>query len=397
VIVDTPRYTPYGGIAAVWKSRAPEILCDGAAGTGKTRGILEKANLAAMKYPRARILLVRKTRASMTQSILQTLEDEVYPRYCPMTLIGPTREFRKFYLYPNGSSLVLGGIDNPDRILSTSYDMVIAHQAEELTENDWEMMLTRLRHTAMPYRQAIAECNPSYPGHWLMSRVRAGKMVRIPTKHSDNPTNTPEYLERLSGLSGHRRARLYDGLWVAAEGQVYPQFESCLCDDYPMPLGTHVGGIDFGFNDAFAALAACVYTGEDKRQHIYVYYERYMSKRLISEHATALPKEPSYRADPSRPDSIIELRRAGVRCAPAMNDILIGVNAVNARIESGTLHISKRCRALVAEAGAYVYPADKSTELPVDEFNHALDALRYLIMGVDKGRVARIQEREEAA
>jgi phage terminase large subunit len=86
------------------------------------------------------------------------------------------------------------------------------------------------------------------------------------------------------------------------------------------------------------------------------------------------------------------MRRAGIRCVPAMNDILIGINAVNARIDSGTLHISDRCKALKAECEAYHYPDDKSTEKPVDEFNHAMDALRYLVMGVDKGKVARMRE-----
>ena len=50
-------YTPYGGAAAMWKCKDAEILYPGPAGTGKTRAVLEKANLVAMKYEKARILV----------------------------------------------------------------------------------------------------------------------------------------------------------------------------------------------------------------------------------------------------------------------------------------------------------------------------------------------------
>ena len=48
--------------------------------------------------------------------------------------------------------------------------------------------------------------------------------------------------------------------------------------------------------------------------------------------------------------------------------------------------IENRCRALVAESDRYRYP-DKDEDIigdkPVDEDNHAMDALRYMIMGLD--------------
>jgi len=52
-------------------------LYDGPAGTGKTKSVLEKVHLAAMKYPGMRALLVRATRASMTDSVLVEFESTV--------------------------------------------------------------------------------------------------------------------------------------------------------------------------------------------------------------------------------------------------------------------------------------------------------------------------------
>jgi hypothetical protein len=60
---------------------------------------------------------------------------------------------------------------------------------------------------------------------------------------------------------------------------------------------------------------------------------------------------------------------------------------------SGTLKVVEgRCPNLLAEAGLYRYddsPSERLTETPIDEHNHALAALRYLISRLDAGRLAR--------
>jgi len=60
------EYRPYGGNRELFRCRAPEILLSGPAGTGKTRANLELFNLLAMTYPGARLLMLRKTRRSLT-------------------------------------------------------------------------------------------------------------------------------------------------------------------------------------------------------------------------------------------------------------------------------------------------------------------------------------------
>ena len=62
------------------------------------------------------------------------------------------------------------------------------------------------------------------------------------------------------------------------------------------------------------------------------------------------------------------------------------------RIRTGTLKIIKdACPNLLAEAGLYCYDNgrhEKSAENPIGEYDHALDALRYLIMSLDHRRLA---------
>jgi len=380
-------YRPCGAAEKLFYSQDREVLIDGPAGTGKTRACLEKVHLIAQEIPNMRALLVRKTRTSMTQSVLVTFEEKVLPPESDLKK-GPRRWYRNCYRYPNGAEIVVGGLDNVERVMSSEYDIIVVFEATEITENDWEMLLTRLRNHVLPFQQQIADCNPSHPRHWLIERARAGKMTRFPSRHADNPAVTDEYLAGLAKLSGHRRARLFNGEWAAAEGLVYPSWETAFVDHFEAPAGKLIGGIDFGWTNPFAALGATRYTDKQGRSCIYVWYERYRTKTLLREHARALPQGHLWEADPSAPQQIAELRRAGHRVRRAANDIVTGINAVNTRIEDGTLKVSGRCRALAAEMGAYRYGEGAGTERPVDEFNHACDALRYLVMGTDKGRVA---------
>ena len=174
-----PAYTPKGAIVSLWRSRASEVLVPGPAGTGKTRGILEKVHLYLMNHPGSRGLIVRKTRASMTESVLVTFETAVVGG-SEANINNQSRRSRWAYEYANGSVLVVGGLDNPDRIMSTEYDIVAAFEATELSEHDWELLTTRLRNSAGPYHQAIADCNPTAPTHWLKRRAdRTDGRVRL--------------------------------------------------------------------------------------------------------------------------------------------------------------------------------------------------------------------------
>ena len=383
----TRPYRPYGAASELFYSHDREILIEGPAGTGKTRAILEKCHLLCQEAPHIRVLWVRATRAAMSESVLATFEQKVLPEDSPIAH-GPRRENRHAYHYPNGAQIVLGGLDKVDRIMSSDYDVICVFEATEVKLDDWEKLMTRGRNYKLPWQQQIADCNPAGPRHWLLQRAKAGTMAHLRSVFEDNPSIDPKYLLDLAALTGHRRARLYEGRWMAASGAVYPDIERCFVDHIDPPPGRLVGGIDFGWTNPFAALGGTVYIDEDGKNILYVWYERYKKRTLISEHAKALPTGHVWWADPSEPGSITEIRRADHGIYKAHNSILVGINAVSRRIDDGRLKISKRCSALHAEVEAYRYREDSDSEKPLDELNHACDALRYLVMGVDQGRVA---------
>jgi phage terminase large subunit len=114
-------YRGFGAACELFHCRAPEVLLSGPAGTGKSRACLEKGYWLALRYPRSRGLIARKTRASLTEAALVTWEEKV-AGHSRRLRRGPSRANREVYRFPNGSEIVVGGIDRASRVMSTEFD-----------------------------------------------------------------------------------------------------------------------------------------------------------------------------------------------------------------------------------------------------------------------------------
>jgi len=122
-ILSDPRYRvfrPYGAANDFLYCKDPEVLFCGPAGTGKSRTALEKLHLCAMKYPGSRHLIVRKTRASLTQSAMVTYDKHVLSEDSGVRFRTAEQEYR----YRNGSVIALGGMDKSSKVLSSDYDLI---------------------------------------------------------------------------------------------------------------------------------------------------------------------------------------------------------------------------------------------------------------------------------
>jgi hypothetical protein len=190
----------------------------------------------------------------------------------------------------------------------------------------------------------------------------------------------------------------YNCLFTALEGLVYPDFAQCYTDFYTLPAaGKSVGGIDWGWRNPFAAVWGVL----DRDDVLHIQDERYLRETPLHDHAKALPKIMWY-ADPAGRTEIEEFRSANHTIRRGMNDIRLGIAAIAARIRTGRLKVNwLRCRNLCAEAKLYRYPDAKERtilgENPVDEHNHALGALRYLVSRIDSRFIAKLRRKAPSA
>lgn len=183
-----------------------------------------------------RFLVCRQTRAALTESVLVTYEQEILPLDGMEEIAaGCSRKVRTNYVYPSGSEIVLGGMDNPSRIASTAWDGVFVNEAIELEEDGWETIGSRLNRPGRRrgFGFLIGDTNPGDPSHWLKKRCDENRTALWQTDHEANPgmfdgRNWTEagqtYLDSLGRLRGTRRKRLLEGIWAAGEGQWFETF-----------------------------------------------------------------------------------------------------------------------------------------------------------------------------
>jgi PBSX family phage terminase large subunit len=417
-------YIPRGAADSLMSTRDTEVLIEGPAGTGKSRAVLEKIHTAALKYPGMRALILRKTRESMTESVLVTYEEKVLGPNNPIAS-GPQRDNRAAYQYPNGSTIVVGGMKSSGRdmrakLMSTEYDLIASFESTELAESEWEDLLTRLRNGVMPYQQAIADCNPAGPMHWLNMRANRGGMVRLLSRHTDNPVLFDEkgekteqgakYLAVLARLTGVRLLRLLNGKWVAADGGVYEEYNADihLIDSFPIPpTWRRIRAIDFGYTNPFV----CQWWAIDGDGRMYLYRELYKTKTLVEDHAKrilALSAGEQYEATVSDHDAEdrATLDRHGIDTMPAFKGVESGIQAVGERLRiagDGKPRLFLMRGALVErdesleeqhkpswaaeEIEGYVYPKGQDgkpiKEEPVKVDDHSMDTMRYAVAYVD--------------
>jgi PBSX family phage terminase large subunit len=405
--------------------KAPEVVITGPAGTGKSLALMHRLNAVLMTYPGTRGLLLRKTRSALNESALVIFEEDVVPEGSPAypNIRNTTRDNRRSYKYPNGSTLVVGGMDTPERVMSTQYDVIAVPEATELTEHDWELLTTRLRNWKIPtYQQIIADCNPSYPTHWLNKRMLDGKTLRLVSRHEDNPSlwdganwtfKGSYYLDGLRRSTGVRYLRLFKGLWAATEGAVYPEFDPSVHVIKPFHIPKEwrrIRSTDFGFVHPFVTQWWAV----DPDGAMYLYREIFYSKRVRAEHTdeiNRLSEGESFEAHPADHDAEgrAALHKAGIRTQLAFKDVRAGIDAVTMRLRDRRIFFFRdeeldgvkygrieRDLALreaslptstIEEFDSYVYQPTKDgrpgKEEPVKELDDGMDAMRYAVAHVD--------------
>lgn len=193
IVEGAPKYEPIGSIAALFACEKQEVLVSGPAGTGKTRGCLEKLHYYCSNFERLRCLIVRKTRESLTESALVTYEDHVLNDIEREKIVrGLQRRNRTVYQYDNGSVIVVagltvGGRNQVAKIMSTEYDMIFVPEATELELSEYQKLITRLRNHRLHFQQLLADCNPDSPQHWLYLRSQSNRTRLIESTHFDNP------------------------------------------------------------------------------------------------------------------------------------------------------------------------------------------------------------------
>ena len=374
-------------------SKYDALICDGAVRSGKTSIMMWSFVRWAMEsFNGQRFGVCGRTVDSCTKNII-----------VPFTAMGLAKE-KYLIRWRRGDKVmevrrgavtnyfeVFGGKDEASYTLIQGRTLagVLLDEVVLMPRSFVEQALTRC---SVDGAKLWFSCNPGSPQHWFytewIQRHEARNTLYLHFEMTDNPGLSQKTLERYQAMfSGVFYDRYIRGLWVLAEGLIYPMFgEGCLVDNPPQG-GRYYISCDYGTLNPFSAGLWC-WDGKTATRVAEYYYSGRQEQRhkTDEDYYTALEQlagkldKPvqAVIVDPSAA-SFIEVIRRHKRfpVRKAKNDVLAGINTTARFLQDGTIKIHRSCSACIREFGLYRWDEKTETDRPVKENDHAMDDIRY--------------------
>lgn len=384
-----------------------EILFGGAAGGGKSYGQMVDALLFALRYPRSKQLVLRRTFAELEKSLIRT-SLALFPR--EIYSFNSSSHTGKF---KNGSCIDFGYCATENDVYqyqSAEYDCIRFDELTHFTEAQYVYLISRVRGANSYPKQIKSSTNPGGIGHsWVKRRFvdpsPAGesfvgddgmRRIFIPSLLDDNAfliSGDPTYKQRLLALPERERRALLHGDWDIFDGQYFAEFDRSVHVIKPFEIPAEwrrYRTVDYGLDRL-----ACLWIAVSPEGQAFVYREFCESNLPISAaargitertpngedvYATLAPPDLFSRSQETGRTKAAIFSEHGVNFTKTSNDRETGWLAVKEQLtdEKRGLRIFDTCteliRCLPALVTDKIRPTDCATE--PHEITHAPDALR---------------------
>lgn len=436
-------YKPLPHQAKFLESSAPYLLMVGGFGSGKTTTAIAKIAHHAMQ--------IRKGRTLITGPKLQLINDAVIPellKFLPPWFIERQTKTPMYFKLINGHEIVVYASNDEENLRSLNLTAFYIEEASNVDYSIFRQLQTRLRNGAAIKKQGkkviydktmgIVCTNPD--DGWVRDKfllysknIYASKSVD--TSYYDKLKQRKQYTQFESHLSSSRdnhylppqfitnmsigKTREWINKYIDCkldirEGAVYPEFNEHLVDDFPIPAHwLRVAGFDRGWTDPTTLLVGAV---DPDTGIVYVYAEYGEANMPLSYHAMrvrdmllglklltpvqACPSvlQVSDQTGKSYQDLFSRATDGMIFLEPSTYAIETGIDMVHEYYYLNKLKVFKSCYMLKEEAAKYTYREATLTkdanDKPMDKYNHFMDSLRYLVMGLPnnpKDLIGRVQ------
>lgn len=278
----------------------------------------------------------------------------------------------------NDSLIEFFSADQPDKLRGPRRDFLFVNEANNINYESYTQLEIRTNN------KVFLDYNPTnefWAHEYLIGKE--GVSFDIST-YKDNPYLSKQIVKSIESRKYNHDGSISEWFKVYGLGML-GKLEGCVYEFEQiegMPdFGVCVYGLDFGFSNDPSCLVRCIVTNED----IYVeelLYERQLTNQDIAAKLKILgirPGKDIIYCDSSEPKSIEEISRRGFTVKPSIkgkDSIVAGIDYV----KQHRLKVTKGSTNLIKELRNYRWAKDKngkSLNIPIDEWNHGMDGIRY--------------------
>jgi len=281
------------------------------------------------------------------------------------------------YKFTNGSFIEFFSADQPDKLRGARRDVLFINECNNVSFESYQQLSIRTK------KFIYLDYNPTNE-FWVHTELKEEKDSDfIILTYKDNEALDPAIVKeiekaKVKALTSAYWANWWNvyglGLIGSLEGVIFNNYKTI--DAIPKDARLIGYGLDFGYtNDPTAIIE--VYKFNNQRIVNEICYEKELTNSQIAKRITT--KLPVY-CDSAEPKSIVELTRLGIRAYGVKK----GPGSVNYGIQlmqENEYLVTKSSTNLISELRKYSWDVDKKTgaktNKPIDDFNHAIDGLRY--------------------
>ena len=351
------------------------ISAQGSSRSAKTITILIYLIEYILKHNNIRLSIVRKTLPALRGSVLIDFKDVLLRMG-----IWDNKQFNKtelIYRFSNGSWVEFFSTDDEQKIRGRKRGILFVNEANEVSYLEWQQLV--MRTTLF----AVLDYNPSFSeDHWIEAVNKDPDTYHFISTYLDNPFLEQKIVDDIEKLRNKNKSlwTVYGlGLRAVIEGRIFESYE--MVDEIPDHVRKRWVGMDFGYSNDPTAIINVAIDGECLYMDEICYRTRMLTNDIIKVLKVECHNKKiiSESADPRLID---EIYNAGLNIH-AVEKYAGSINAGLAKMKEYNLIITNRSVHIKKEIDNYVYDQNKDgmyLNKPVDEFNHAIDGIRYVVL-----------------
>jgi len=277
-----------------------------------------------------------------------------------------------------GNTIEFISVDMSQKVRGRKRDVLFCNEANELDWGSWQQLILRTTW------RVIVDFNPSDEYHWLYDKViPRDDSEFFKSTYLDNPFLPKELVEEIERL--RETDEYYWTVYGLGERGVSKEvvFHTATTPKVPENAKLVAYGLDWGFSNDPTVIVGVYLQGDD----IYMdelLYETNLTNPDVAKKLRELgvDRRMEIIADSSEPKSIEEIHRMGFNIKGAKkgpDSIRIGIDAMRRY----KLYITEASTNLHKEFRNYKWQTDRNGKIlniPVDLWNHGVDAVRYVCL-----------------
>lgn len=340
------------------------------------------------------VVLLGNTKGTLQRNVIEPLQSIWGEK-----LVGSIRSDNTAMLFGE-KCYCLGAdkINQVDRLRGSSIKYCYGDEVVTWHEAVFDMLKSRLDKS---YSLFDGTCNPEGANHWFKKFLESGADIYLQNYTLyDNPFIPSEFV---TALEQEYTGTVYfdryiKGLWVLAEGLVYPMWSDKFVLDEFEP-GNEYG--EWYISGDYGTVNPCSlglwWVSSERAVRVNEYYfnsRKEKWSRTDEEHYRELVKlagDKDIRAviiDPSAASFIETIKRHNVFSVKrARNEVLDGIRRTSVLMNTGKIQVTQNCKSFIEEIGLYCWDSKASEDVVLKENDHAMDDMRYLVNTILRRRI----------